>query len=177
MQALAVAETGFRIPFWTMYGATETHGITAVHWASERVGLIGLPLPGVTLKLAPSGAKLEVRVKGPMVSPGYCGDPEKSAAALDEEGFYKLGDACRFLDPDDPSQGLAFDGRVTEDFKLSTGTWVSVGTLRPDLLTACSPYVFDAVIAGQDAPFAAALVWPSPGLLPTLGENPPGETG
>jgi feruloyl-CoA synthase len=175
MQALAVAETGFRIPFWTMYGATETHGITAVHWASERVGLIGLPLPGVTLKLAPSGAKLEVRVKGPMVSPGYYGDPEKSAAAFDEEGFYKLGDACRFLDPDDPSQGLAFDGRVTEDFKLSTGTWVSVGTLRPDLLTACSPYVFDAVIAGQDAPFAAALVWPSPGLLPTLGDNPLGK--
>ena len=172
MQALAVAETGMRIPLTTMYGATETQGITVVHWITERVGLIGLPLPGITLKLVPNGSKLEVRVKGPTVTSGYHNDPEKTAAAFDEEGFYKLGDACRFLDPDDPSQGLVFDGRVTEDFKLDSGTWVSVGTLRPDLVAACTPFAFDMVIAGQDRPFVGALIWPSPAALPTLGSDP-----
>ena len=172
LQALAIAETGFRIPLTTMYGATETQGITVVHWITERVGLIGLPLPGITLKLVPNGTKLEVRVKGPTVTSGYHNDPEKTAAAFDEEGFYKLGDACRFLDPDDPSQGLVFDGRVTEDFKLDSGTWVSVGTLRPDIVAACSPYVLDAVVTGQDKPFAGALIWPSPAALAGLGEDP-----
>ncbi len=172
MQALAVAETGLRIPLVTMYGATETQGITVVHWPTERVGLIGLPLPGITLKLVPNGAKLEVRVKGPTVTRGYHNDAERSAAAFDEEGFYKLGDAARFIDPEDPSQGLVFDGRVTEDFKLDSGTWVSVGTLRPDLVAACTPYVFDAVIAGQDKPFAAALIWPAPATLAGLGPDP-----
>jgi feruloyl-CoA synthase len=172
LQALAIAETGYRIPLTTMYGATETQGITVVHWITELVGLIGLPLPGITLKLVPNGKKLEVRVKGPTVTTGYHNDPEKTAAAFDEEGFYKLGDACRFLDPERPELGLVFDGRVTEDFKLDSGTWVSVGTLRPDLVAACSPYVFDMVIAGQDKPFASALVWPSPAMLPSLGENP-----
>jgi feruloyl-CoA synthase len=175
LQALAIAETGMRIPITTMYGATETQGITVVHWVTERVGLIGLPLPGITLKLAPNGTKLEVRVKGPTVTSGYHNDPEKTAAAFDEEGFYKLGDACRFVDPDDPAKGLVFDGRVTEDFKLDSGTWVSVGTLRPDLVAASTPYVFDMVIAGQDKPFIGALVWPSPAGLATLGEDPMGK--
>lgn len=172
LQALAIAETGYRIPLVTMYGATETQGITVVHWITERVGLIGLPLPGITLKLVPNGTKLEVRVKGPTVTSGYHNDPEKTEAAFDEEGFYKLGDACRFLDPEDPSQGLVFDGRVTEDFKLDSGTWVSVGTLRPDIVAACSPYVLDAVITGQDKPFAGALIWPSPAALAGLGDDP-----
>lgn len=162
LQVLAIAETGKRIPITTMYGATETQGITMVHWEVDRVGLIGLPVPGTTLKLVPNGNKLEVRVKGPSVTPGYRDDPEKNAEAFDEEGFYKLGDAAKFVNPDDPDQGLVFDGRVTEDFKLSSGTWVSVGTLRPDLVTACSPLVHDFVIAGQDKPFLAALAWPSP---------------
>ncbi len=161
MQALAIAETGHRMPLTTMYGATETQGITVVHWATERVGLVGLPLPGVTLKLVPNGGKLEVRVKGPTVTTGYHNDPAKTAEAFDEEGFYKLGDAARFLDPEDPNQGLVFDGRVTEDFKLDSGTWVSVGTLRPDVLAAASPYLQDAVIAGQDKPFIGVLAWPS----------------
>lgn len=172
LQALAIAETGFRVPLTTMYGATETQGITVVHWITERVGLIGLPLPGITLKLVPNGSKLEVRVKGPTVTTGYHNDPEKTAAAFDDEGYYKLGDACRFLDPEQPELGLVFDGRVTEDFKLDSGTWVSVGTLRPDVVAACSPYAFDMVIAGQDKPFASALIWPSPAALPTLGDNP-----
>ncbi len=175
MQALAVAETGHRVPLTTMYGATETQGVTVVHWLTERVGLVGLPLPGIALKLAPAGAKYEVRVKGPTVAAGYHKDPEKTAAAFDEEGFYKLGDAARFVDPDDPSKGLVFDGRVTEDFKLDSGTWVSVGVLRPDLVAACSPYIHDAVIAGQDKPFIAAMLWPSPaGLAALVADEGPG---
>jgi len=161
LQALSISETGERVPIITMYGSTETQGITMTHWATERVGMIGLPLPGMTLKLVPNGAKLEVRVKGPTVMTGYIGDPAKTAAAFDEEGYYCLGDAVRFLDIDDPEQGLAFDGRVAEDFKLDSGTWVSVGTLRPDIVAACSPYVQDAVIAGQDRGFASAILWPS----------------
>jgi len=171
IQTLAIAETGMRIPVTTMYGSTEAQGITVVHWEVERVGLIGLPLPGMTLKLAPSGDKLEVRVKGPTVTTGYHNDPEKTAAAFDEEGFYKLGDACRFVDENDPAQGLIFDGRVTEDFKLDSGTWVSVGTLRPDVVAACSPWVFDAVIAGQDKKYIGALIWPSPAAMQLLAKE------
>ena len=172
IQALAVAETGHRIPLTTMYGATETQGITVTHWITERVGLVGLPLPGIQLKLAPSGSKYEVRVKGPTVAAGYHKDPERTAAAFDEEGFYKLGDAARFVDPDDPAKGLVFDGRVTEDFKLDSGTWVSVGVLRPDLVAACSPYIHDAVITGQDKPFIGAMLWPSPAGLAALVADP-----
>ena len=172
LQALAVAETGSRIPLTTMYGATETQGVTVTHWATERVGLVGLPVPGVTIKLVPNGTKLEVRVKGPTVTTGYHGDPEKTAAAFDEEGFYKLGDAAKFVDDNDPSQGMVFDGRVTEDFKLDSGTWVSVGTLRPDLVAAASPYVMDGVIAGQDKPFIGALFWPSMAGMQALAADP-----
>jgi feruloyl-CoA synthase len=168
IQALAIAETGHRIPLTTMYGATETQGITVTHWITERVGLVGLPLPGITLKLVPNGSKFEVRVKGPTVTSGYHNDPAKTAAAFDEEGFYKLGDAARFVDENDPAQGLVFDGRVTEDFKLDSGTWVSVGTLRPDVVAACTPYVFDVVIAGQDKACIGALIWPSPAAMQAL---------
>ncbi|MDO9472074.1 MAG: AMP-binding protein [Caulobacter sp.] len=168
LQALAIAETGQRIPLTTMYGATETQGVTVTHWATEQVGLVGLPVPGVTIKLVPNGTKYEVRVKGPTVTTGYHNDPEKTDAAFDEEGFYKLGDAAKFLDDNDPAQGMVFDGRVTEDFKLDSGTWVSVGTLRPDLVAACSPWVMDAVICGQDKPFIGALFWPSMAGMQTL---------
>jgi len=174
IQALAIAETGQRIPLTTMYGATETQGITVTHWATERVGLVGLPLPGITLKLVPNGSKMEVRVKGPTVTTGYHNDPKKTAEAFDEEGFYKLGDAARFVDDADPAQGLVFDGRVTEDFKLDSGTWVSVGTLRPDIVAACAPYVFDAVIAGQDKACIGALIWPSPAAVQGLMAEKPG---
>ncbi|WP_408586081.1 AMP-binding protein [Novosphingobium sp.] len=173
MQALAIAETGHRIPMTTMYGATETQGITVVHWATERVGLIGLPLPGTTLKLVPSGDKLEVRVKGPTVTSGYHNDPVRTAKAFDEEGFYKLGDAARFIDDADPAQGLVFDGRITEDFKLDSGTWVSVGTLRPDLIAACAPYVQDIVVAGQDKPHIGILAWPSAAALADIAKEAP----
>ena len=104
LQALAIAETGQRIALTTMYGATETQGVTVTHWATERVGLVGLPVPGMTIKLVPNGSKLEVRVQGPTVTSGYLRDPERTAAAFDDEGFYKLGDAARFVDEDDPAQ-------------------------------------------------------------------------
>lgn len=162
IQTLAIKATGRRIPIITMYGATETQGITVVHWEVERVGLIGLPLPGLTLKLVPTMGKLEVRVKGETVMPGYHDLPEKNAEVFDEEGFYCLGDAAILVDEDDPNKGIIFDGRVGEDFKLSSGTWVSVGVLRPDLVAACSPLVFDAVICGQDKNFIGAMLWPSP---------------
>jgi feruloyl-CoA synthase len=160
-QALAIAATGHRIPLTTMYGATETQGITVVHWLTERVGLVGLPLPGITLKLVPNGTKLEVRVKGPTVTPGYHKRDDLTKKAFDEEGFYSLGDAAKFVDEDDPEKGLVFDGRVTEDFKLDSGTWVSVGTLRAQAAAAASPLIFDCVVCGQDKAFVGLLAWPS----------------
>ena len=160
-QALAIASTGLRIPLTTMYGATETQGVTVVHWVTERVGLIGLPLPGITLKLVPNGTKLEVRVKGPTVTPGYLRRPDLAASAFDEEGFYCLGDAAKFVDESYPEKGLVFDGRVTEDFKLNSGTWVSVGTLRAQAIGAASPLIQDCVVCGQDKEFVALLAWPN----------------
>ena len=113
------------------WGSTETAPIaTSGHRIIERAGIIGLPPPGVTLKLVPSGDKLEVRVRGPNVFPGYWGRPDLTREAFDEDGFYRIGDAVRLADPDDLSKGLVFDGRVAEDFKLSTGTWVHAGGLR-----------------------------------------------
>ena len=177
IQALAIKATGRRVPIITMYGATETQGITVVHWEVERVGLIGLPLPGLTLKLVPDGDKMEVRVKGPTVMPGYLNMADKNAEAFDDEGYYCLGDAVKFVDEDDPNKGLIFDGRVGEDFKLSTGTWVSVGVLRPDFVAACSPLIFDAVIAGLDKNYISALVWPSPAAIEQYMSDAGGDLG
>lgn len=175
LQTLAIAATGRRVPLLTMYGATETQGVTMTHWEIEKVGMVGLPMPGMTLKLAPVGTKLEVRAKGPTVMPGYHNMPAKNAEVFDEEGFYCLGDAARFEDPDHPEKGLVFDGRVTEDFKLSSGTWVSVGTLRPAVVAACAPLVHDAVICGQDKPYIGALLWPSPVAMKAAVEQAGGD--
>jgi feruloyl-CoA synthase len=128
----------------------------------ERPGVIGLPVPGCELKLVPSGGKLEVRVRGPNVTPGYHRRPELTAEAFDDEGFYRIGDAVRFADRDDPAQGIVFDGRVAEDFKLSTGTWVNVGALRVKLIAAADPLLADAVITGHDRDEVGALVFPGP---------------
>ena len=159
IQQLALAAVGRRVPILTTYGATETQGITTVYWDAGRVGLIGLPIPGVTLKLVPAADKLEVRVKGGTVMRGYFGEAGASSAAFDDEGFYRLGDAARFVDPRTPEAGLVFDGRVAEDFKLSSGTWVSVGTLRPEVIAACSPFVRDVVLVGQDRPYLTLILW------------------
>lgn len=162
MQALAVRYTGQRIVFFTGWGSTETAPTaTSTYWETERVGLIGLPHPGVELKLVPAGPKYEARLRGVIVTPGYHRQPELTKAAFDEEGFYRIGDAATFVDPDDPTQGLIFAGRVVEDFKLESGTFVHVGTLRVAAIAAASPVIQDALIAGQDKPYVALLAWPN----------------
>jgi feruloyl-CoA synthase len=162
MQALAVRATGERIVFYTGWGSTETAPTsTGTYWDTERVGLIGLPFAGVELKMVPVGSKYELRLRGVNVTPGYFGRPDLTKAAFDEEGFYCIGDAGVFVDPDDPSQGLIFSGRVVEDFKLTTGTFVHVGSLRTDTIAAATPVVQDALVAGQDRPFIGLLAWPN----------------
>ncbi len=162
MQALAVRATGERIVFYTGWGSTETAPTsTGTYWDTERVGLIGLPFPGVELKMVPVGAKYELRLRGVNVTPGYFGRPDLTKAAFDEEGFYCIGDAGVFVDPADPLQGIIFAGRVVEDFKLTTGTFVHVGSLRTDAIAAATPVVQDALVAGQDRPFVGLLAWPN----------------
>jgi len=162
MQALAVRATGERIVFYTGWGSTETAPTsTGTYWDTERVGLIGLPFPGVELKMVPVGSKYELRLRGVNVFPGYLGRPDLTKAAFDEEGFYCIGDAGIFVDPDDPVQGIIFAGRVVEDFKLTTGTFVHVGSLRTDAIAAATPVVHDALVAGQDRPFVGLLAWPN----------------
>jgi feruloyl-CoA synthase len=162
MQVLAVRATGERIVFYTGWGSTETAPTsTGTYWDTERVGLIGLPFPGVELKLVPTGPKYEIRVRGINVTPGYHAQPELTKAAFDDEGFYCIGDAATFVDDGDPAQGLIFAGRVVEDFKLTTGTFVQVGPLRTDAIAAASPVVQDALVAGQDRPFVGLLAWPN----------------
>jgi feruloyl-CoA synthase len=162
MQRLAVKYTGHRIVFFTGWGSTETApNATITHWATERVGLIGLPLAGVELKLIPVGPKYEVRIRAITVTPGYYKRPDLTAAAFDEEGFYRIGDAAVFVDPNDVTQGLIFAGRVVEDFKLMSGTFVHVGSLRVAAIAAASPAIQDAVIAGQDREYIGLLAWPN----------------
>jgi feruloyl-CoA synthase len=162
MQALAVRATGERIVFYTGWGSTETAPTaTGTYWDTERVGLIGLPFPGVELKMVPCGAKYELRLRGVNVTPGYFGQPELTKAAFDDEGFYCIGDAGVFVDPEDPVQGIIFAGRVVEDFKLTTGTFVHVGSLRTDAIAAATPVVQDALVTGQDRPFVGFLAWPN----------------
>ena len=149
IQTVAVRVTGKRISLSAGYGATETSPTASnVHWPNDTMGLIGLPLPGNTFKLVPAGEKLELRVKGVNVTPGYYRNPEKTAAAFDEEGFYRLGDAVRFVDEADPNKGLAFDGRTEEEFKLANGTWVSAGKLRVQAVEAVNGALSDAVVCG-----------------------------
>jgi len=162
MQALAVKTTGERIVFYTGWGATETGPTaTGTYWDTERVGLIGLPLPGVELKLVPTGTKYEVRVRGINVTPGYYGRPDLTADAFDEEGFFRSGDAAVFVAAEDPVQGLIFAGRLAEDFKLATGTFVHVGALRADAIAAATPVLLDALVTGEDRACIGLLAWPN----------------
>ncbi|MEX0409533.1 feruloyl-CoA synthase [Aquibium sp. LZ166] len=160
--AVSVAATGFRTPIMSAYGATETAPFALVaNWPSEETGLAGVPLPGVELKLAPSQGKLEARLKGPNVTPGYWHEPERTREAFDEEGFLRFGDAIAFVG-DDPALGLRFDGRLSEDFKLSTGTWVNVGALRAAFLAEAGMAIHDVVICGEGRDDVGALVFLSP---------------
>ena len=163
IQALNVKYTGHRFPFGTSLMSTEVHSCTSKYWPTERTDIVGLPMPGAELKLVPFGDKYELRVRSPGVTPGYLGEPEKTRDAFDDEGFFKMGDALRFADPGKPLEGLTFAGRVAEEFKLVTGTWVSAGTLRADAIAAASPWVRDVVVCGLNESFVALLVWPNLG--------------
>jgi feruloyl-CoA synthase len=149
-------------PVWftTSWGSTETSpAVTSAHWKLDRAGCIGLPLPGMELKFVPSGDKLEMRVRGVSVFPGYRDAPALTAQAFDEDGYYRIGDAGFLIDAERPERGVAFDGRVAEDFKLASGTWVSVGMLRLKLVSALAPLVQDAVITGHDRDEVGALLF------------------
>ncbi len=161
-EELAIATCGERILWITGYGATETAPFAmSTNRGAARAGTVGLPVDGQEMKLAPINDKLEARFRGPNITPGYWRQPELTRAAFDEEGFYRTGDAMRFVDPEDPQQGLEFDGRITEDFKLTTGTWVSVGPLRARINADGAPYVQDSVITGHDRDEVGALIFPS----------------
>ena len=152
-------------PLWltTSWGATETSpAITSAHWKLDGAGCIGAPLPGLELKFVPNGEKLEMRVKGVSVFPGYRDAPRETAQAFDEEGYYRIGDAGFLANPAQPAQGVIFNGRVAEDFKLSSGTWVSVGTLRVKLVSLLAPHAQDVVLTGHDRDEIGMLVFPSP---------------
>jgi feruloyl-CoA synthase len=161
MQELALAACGERIMFLTGLGSTESAPMAIARmWQSKDSTNMGVPVPGVELKLVPCDDKLEARLRGPNIMPGYWRQRDLTAAAFDADGFYKLGDALRFQDPDDPGEGLLFDGRIAEDFKLATGTWVNVGPLRARLLAELEPYARDVVIAGADCNEIGALIFP-----------------
>lgn len=163
LEALSAASRGVRVPIVTSLGSTETApAATMMCWDSDAWGNIGLPLPGTELKLIPNGAKLEVRMKGPHITPGYNREPELTADAFDEDGFFGIGDAGKFLDDDDPSKGILFDGRVAENFKLLSGTWVAVGTLRIAAIDAAAPLFQDAVVTGHDRQAVGLLAFVSP---------------
>lgn len=160
MKELAIKTCGERILFLTGFGATETAPCALVRsWDATAAANVGVPVIGLDFKLVPGEAKLEGRVRGPNVTPGYWRQPDLTAAAFDDEGFYKLGDAFKFADPLDPEQGLLFDGRTAEDFKLATGTWVNVGPLRAHIIEHLAPFVRDVVISGPNRDEIGVLVF------------------
>ena len=172
LEALALSEKGGNLSMISSWGSTETApSAAAVHYPIERAGVIGLPNPGCELKLVPSASKLEVRVKGPNVTPGYFRRDDLTRDAFDEEGYYRIGDAMKFADPAAPEKGLVFDGRVAEDFKLTTGTWVHTGLVRVKLIAAGNPIMQDAVVTGHDRSEVGALVFLNPAAVQELSQE------
>jgi feruloyl-CoA synthase len=159
IQALVVRFKGQRMPMSTSLMSTEVACGLSRYWDCDNQEVIGLPMPGAEFKLIPVANRFEIRVRSKGVTPGYINDAEKTAAAFDEEGFFKMGDAVSFLDPAEPEKGLCFAGRVAEQFKLQSGTWVLAGTLRAELIAACSPWVRDVVICGLNQPYVTAMLW------------------
>ena len=162
IETLALKSVGHKPTFVSAWGTTETAPATChVHYPLERAGNIGLPLPGSEVKLVPEGDKLEIRVRGPNIMPGYWRQPDLTRSAFDEDGFYRPGDAMRLEDPSDPARGLVFDGRIGENFKLLSGTWVTVGALRVAAIANCAPVIEDAVVTGHERDEIGLLVFPS----------------
>jgi feruloyl-CoA synthase len=162
LEALSIKARGDRVPMISSWGSTETAPAAAtVHWLIEKAGVIGVPLPGTEIKLTPSGTKMELRVRGANVTPGYWRRPELNDEAFDEDGFFKMGDAGKLEDPDDPAKGLVFDGRTAENFKLMSGTWVHAGELRLKAIDAGWPVVADAVLTGHDREEIGLLIFPN----------------
>jgi feruloyl-CoA synthase len=162
MEAVSLAARGERVPLVSAWGSTETApAVTSVHFPIDRAGVIGLPIPGCELKMVPSGGKLELRVRGRNVTPGYWRRDDLTREAFDEDGFYRIGDAGRLADPQDPARGVEFDGRIAEDFKLMSGTWVHVGALRVRAIAAAAPVVQDAVVTGHNREEVGLLLFAS----------------
>jgi len=162
LASLARQTLGRDLPMVSSWGLTETSPTATIgHFQPERSAIIGLPVPGSELKLSPDGDKMEARVRGPNVTPGYFRRDDLSAICFDEEGFFKTGDAVRFVQPDCPERGLLFDGRIGEDFKLSTATWVNVGALRLDAIAALAPIALDVVVTGHDRDEIGLLIFPN----------------
>jgi feruloyl-CoA synthase len=165
-----IGKCGSVVPILGGWGSTETAPCcTALWFETASAANIGLPLPGVTLKMVPTGDKLELRVRGPNVTPGYWRDPKATAQAFDAEGFYCIGDAGRLIDPEHAEAGISFDGRVAENFKLSSGTWVNVGALRVAIIDATRPFVQDLVVAGHDRDEIGLLLFPADAALREVG--------
>lgn len=161
LEEMAIETCGEKVVFVTSLGSTETAPSAMIcNRAVDRPGVVGVPAPGVTVKLVPVADKLEFRLRGPNVTPGYWRQDDLTAKAFDEEGYYRMGDALRFVDPADPDMGFLFDGRISEDFKLATGTWVSVSTLRAEVQRHFAPLVSDVVITGHDRDDVAMLILP-----------------
>lgn len=166
LRDMARQVTGREVLLTTALGATETGPFALMCTRQQAApGNVGLPARGITLKLVPNEGKLEARLKSPSITPGYLGDPDNSGRMLDDEGFYCLGDALRPADPDDLTQGFFFDGRIAENFKLATGTWVAVGALRARLVDHFGGLIRDAVILGEDRPALAALLFAAEGVM------------
>ena len=160
LQGVATEQLGERLPFGCGWGMTETTSTgLMVYWNVDRAGLLGLPQPGLIAKLVPAGDRYELRVKGANIMPGYYRNPEANAQAFDDEGFFKTGDAARWVDAARPEAGIVFAGRLAEEFKLASGTWVRATTLRTQLIDALRPFVRDLVVAAPDRPWLGALVW------------------
>jgi len=180
LETVAIQATGRKVMMTSSWGSTETSPLaTAAHFPLEKAGVIGIPCPGVTLKMLPNGDNYELRVKGPNVTPGYFRRPDLTAKAFDEDGFYLIGDAGSFVDEKNPGKGISFAGRVAEDFKLTSGTWVRVGLLRVAALAAAAPVLQFALVTGHDREYVGILGWPNLAacrkLCPGLDANLPAE--
>jgi feruloyl-CoA synthase len=174
IENLSIAAIGDKVAMTSAWGLTESAPLaTSIHFPATGAGVIGLPVPGTELKMLPSDGKMEMRLRGPNMTPGYFRRDDLTVEAFDEDGFYRTGDAGKFVDPDDPAKGILFDGRVAEDFKLLTGSWVSTGMVRVAAISACPEVIQDAVVTGHDRDEIGLLIIPNvAGMAKIAGLSP-----